>query len=576
MKKTLPLLLLFFSLTVFAQTNIISTSVTAEKVMLGNYDPLDFGAGIVIDHPDTISKLINKWVSPDSLKSYIEKLGTFYNRNSGSDTLSSTKGIGAARGWVFDKFKEFSGNADKRLIPSFLQWDEDICNVGTHKNMFSVLPGSDITDPSIIIVEAHIDSRCEGLCDIDCQAMGMEDNASGSALVLELARVMSQFTFKNTIVFMLTIAEEQGLLGANAFATYCQEKGIKIKCVLNNDVVGGVVCGKTASPPGCAGEGLVDSTHVRLFSYGSVNSFHKQFARFTKLEYQEQLINQVTVPMGIRIMSPEDRTGRGGDHIPFRQKGYTSIRLTCQNEHGDADVSDPNYMDRQHSFRDVLGVDTNNDGIIDSFFVNFNYLARNTVINANSLAMAAQGLITPGFDVTSAVKYNIDVEIKPIISYPAYRVALRSISNDWDTVYTTSNLFETYVSSKAFAGKVYVSVASVNELGIESLFSEEKTVDVTATDEVNEPDFELLQNRPNPFDEATYILFISRKSYPDKNASVVIRSLDGKELERIPVKIKEGMNEVLYHHEYHAVGTLVYSLEVNGVNIDSKRMVFAN
>ncbi len=576
--KTLFLILLsIICLDLYAQTNIISTNQKAEDIMTGNYNPNDYIAKIVIEHPDSISQLINKQISSDSLKSYIVKLGSFYNRNTGSDTLSPVTGIGAARNWVLSKFDEFSVQADNRLVTSFLQFDQVICSMGRHKNIFCVLPGTDVSDHSVILVEGHMDSRCEVLCDITCKANGMEDNASGTALVMELARVMSKFSFKNTIVFVVTIGEEQSLAGATAFAAYMMNKNIKLKAVFNNDVIGGILCGKTSSPPSCPGEGQIDSTHVRIFSNGGFNSAHKQLARFTKLEYNEQLLPYLKVPMGINIQTPEDRIGRGGDHIPFRQLNYTAIRFTSANEDGDANVTDPNYKDRQHSTRDILGVDTNNDSEIDSFYVDFHYLARNTVINGNAAGMAAQGIVTPDFDLLSSPKNMINVQLIPSVSYPSYRVALRSQTNDWDTVYTVTNLINLLPVYKNFIAKVYVSVASVNEFGIESLFSPEKEHSIVATNEVSSiPDYELFQNRPNPFDEATYIVFSSKKEVQSKYAYVLISDVSGEELKRIPVNIKEGINEVLYEHGYHATGTLVYSLVVNSRVIDSKRMVFAN
>ena len=99
---------------------------------------------------------------------------------------------------------------------------------------------------------------------------GWKITAVAPHLVLELARVMSKYTYNHTIVFMITIAEEQGLNGASAFADYATQKGIKIKTVLNDDVVGGIICGQTASQPGCQGAGQIDSTHFRIFSFGGI------------------------------------------------------------------------------------------------------------------------------------------------------------------------------------------------------------------------------------------------------------------------------------------------------------------
>ena len=108
----------------FAQTNIISTNPLAEKIMQGNYNPETYKAIKVLNLPDTIAKGINKRISADSLKAYLEVLRTFKNRNTGSDTVSKTTGIGAARRWVYSKFLQFSKANENRLIASYLQFDQ--------------------------------------------------------------------------------------------------------------------------------------------------------------------------------------------------------------------------------------------------------------------------------------------------------------------------------------------------------------------------------------------------------------------------------------------------------------------
>ncbi|MDX1911467.1 MAG: M28 family peptidase, partial [Saprospiraceae bacterium] len=380
---------IILAIPVSSQTNIISTSTQAAQILLGNYDPAEYApASPTPVYPEVLAAELKAAISPDSLKAFILQLAAFRTRNSGSDTVSETEGIGAARRWAFRKFSEYSAANGNRLIPSYLQFDLAICNVGQHKNIFAVLPGS-VPGSGVVLVEGHMDSRCHLLCDVTCVAEGVEDNATGTALVLEMARVMARYQFENTVVFMITTAEEQGLLGADAFADYVFNNNIPLRAVLNNDVIGGILCGETSSPPSCPGLDHVDSTSVRLFSFGSANSKHKQLARFIKLQYRENLLPFAEIPMNVRIMSPEDRTGRGGDHIPFRQKGYPAMRFTSANEHGDAS-NGTGYTDRQHTSDDVLGADTNGDGAVDSFFVDFNYLARNTLINANALAIAAR------------------------------------------------------------------------------------------------------------------------------------------------------------------------------------------
>lgn len=580
MKKVILLCagsLLAFANHVCAQTNMLSTNAVAEQVMLGNYSAATYQQANPITKATDITQGILNNISPDSLKAYLEVLQTFETRHTSSDTVSATRGMGAARRWVYDKFTQFSSRNENRLLPSYLQFDQLICDVTQHRNVFAVLPGTDVSDNSVVIVEGHLDTRCEGTCDTGCVAQGMEDNASGTALVMELARVMSQYSYKHTIVFILTTSEEQGLNGARAFAKYCKDKGIKIKGVLNNDVVGGIVCGQTASPPGCMGAGTIDSTNLRIFSGGTFfNSPHKQLARFIKLEYQEMIRPIASVPMTINIMTPIDRSGRGGDHIPFYDEGYTSIRFCSANEHGNADVSASGYADRQHTTTDVLGVDTDNDMVIDSFFIDFNYLARMTVINANSIAMMAIGPKTPTFDVSWGTG-GASVYMTSQQQYKNYRVAVRSTTNDWDSVYTITGQDYGYVHI-GNTGTRYVSVASVDAEGIESLFSEEKTVIVgidDATTANNQP-VELLQNRPNPFDGETIISVLATKNMKDADAYITVTDIAGKEIKRMKITLNEGVNEVTYDHGYGVVGNYVYTLVINGEKLQSKRMVFAN
>lgn len=562
---------------VYCQTNIFVTNPLASAVLDGNYDPLDYQASAMVNDKASIVQGINQNVHADSLKAYILRMAEFYNRNTGSDTVSNSTGIGAARRWAFGKFEEFSAQNEGRLLVSYLQFDQLICTVDQHRNVCAVLPGSDANNHEIVLIEGHLDSRCEDECDPNCLAEGIEDNASGAALVLELARVMSQFTYKNTLVFMLTIGEEQGLYGANAFSQYAVSNDLPMKAIFNNDVVGGIICGATSSAPSCPGLNDIDSTSVRLFSYGS-NSLPKQLARFTHLEYREELLSLVAVPMTIHIMSGEDRIGRGGDHIPFRQDGFTAIRTTAANEHGDAS-NGPGYTDRQHTSEDILGLDTDGDLVVDSFFVDFNYLGRNTVINGVSAAMAAIGPKTPDFDVVSYDDSSFTVTILPDQSYPAYRIALRTTATDWDTVYLTSNTVETiYVDP---ANWYFLSVATVDSSGTESLFTPERTI-AQLWMETDEPEdkpatpFTLLQNRPNPFDEATIISVYVAEAKAYKRAEIVVRDLSGHVVQRLPITLEEGTNDVLYEHGYGTVGVYNYALEVDGQLISQKRMVFAN
>lgn len=575
MKHFALILSCILSVYTFGQTNILTTNPTAGQILQGNYLPANYTATNVINNHNSIIQGINQSVNADSLKSYIIKLATFQNRNTGADTVSLTTGIGAARKWVLSKFNEISADNDNRLVSSYLQFDQQICNMNQHKNIFGVLPGTDVNNHEVIIIEGHIDSRCDGVCDSLCVAEGIEDNATGTALVIELARVMSKYTFENTIVFMATIGEEQGLYGANAFAQYSIDNNVPVKAVLNNDVIGGIFCGQTSSAPSCPGLGDIDSLQVRLFSFGGFNSSSKQLARFIKLQYKEELLPIVSVPMTVTIMSAEDRTGRGGDHIPFRQKGFPAMRFTSANEHGDAS-NGPGYTDRQHTSDDVLGVDTDNDLIIDSFFVDFNYLKRNAVTNGIGSAMAAIGPFSPSLSVTALNGPAIEVTITNQTQYNQYRIGIRTLTNDWDSVYTMTGLIDTIYPPQS--NTYFVSVASLDTNNIESLFSEEKLVFATGVDELKEQTkgYELLQNKPNPFDEATIISVKANKKLTYKNAEILIQDMNGNTIEKLPIELNDEISEVTYHHGYGKVGIYAYSLVIDGKIVSTKRMIFAN
>ncbi|MEM7036092.1 MAG: M28 family peptidase, partial [Bacteroidota bacterium] len=386
----------------------------------------------------------------------------------------------------------------------------------------------------------------------------------------ELARVLSAYTFDHTMVFMLTIGEEQGLFGAEALAEYCTQQGIPVKAVLNNDIVGGIYCGNSASPPGCPGAGDIDSLNVRLFSHGGFNSPHKQLARFIKLQYQEELTGQIPTEMDLHIMSNEDRTGRGGDHIPFRQNGFSAMRFTSANEHGDGSP-DAQYTDRQHTSDDSLGLDLDNDGDLDTFFVDFNYLARNAVINGNAAAMIGIGPETPDFTVTAA-SGGAEITIITQTQYSTYRVGVRSVDNDWDSVYTMAGTLDTLFGLPQGVTVIY-SVASVDSNGIESLFSREKTTTIANLDAPIPGQMELLQNRPNPFDEQT-IISVNVAQRPDfEEAYIRIVDAAGKEVQKIPITLEMDMNEVYFYHGFHAEGVYFYSLVIDGETWATRKMV---
>jgi len=591
------LLLLILAMTgsfAHAQTNISPSTTELTNLLKGNYSPSTYGISASVNLPDSVSAGLLSHISTDSLKSNLVALRSFQNRNSGSTTTSTTRGIGAARQWAYTKFLQYGAANGGRLKAGFLQFTQSMCAVSAHKNVIAVLPGNQTADKSIILIEAHLDSRCEGLCDISCNAFGADDDASGVALVMELARVLSRYTFKNTIVFSLNTGEEQGLYGSTAFATYLKNNSIPVKAVSNNDLSGNVFCGHTSSAPSCPAFGNIDSIGLRIFSLGGFNSPHKQWARYIKLEYKEQLASFVNVFTDIRIMTPEDRTGRGGDHQPFSARGYTAARLVEANENGNAGSGSPSYVDRQHSTRDVLGVDTDGDGVEDTLYIDLNYLARNALVNGNALAMAALSTSTP--TATVAIIRSNQLRVRLNGAYPAFRVAVRSSTNDWDSVYTvtgTSSITtsDTITVPYGSATNFFVSVAGVDANGLESFFGAEtslttgtvtagtaKGIATTASTPLATPSpydgIQLLQNSPNPFDEATMITVVSSTDEYNGRAWINIYALDGRVVQRIRLPLKKGVNEVMYSHGYAIKGTYICSLLIDGLPVQSRKMIF--
>ena len=598
---TLTALLACFS-GLLAQSNFVVTSSVADAVLAGNFDPATYTLGSNAT-PRAISAAIYQDLNADSLKAYIVHLAGFENRNTGSDTASATRGIGAARRWVYQSFQRFSSQQNGRLIPSYFQFDQGICGMAQHRNILAVLPGTDTANHQIILIEGHMDSRCDTPCDTACLAEGVEDNASGTALVMELARIMSSHEYPATLVFMVTIGEEQGLYGAGAFAQYADQENLPIAAVFNNDVIGGIICGQTSSAPSCPGVTAMDRTQVRLFSAGSFNSAHKQLARYVKLQHQEELSTIGSaqggwkgVPMQVSVMAAEDRTGRGGDHIPFRQRGFSAIRFTSANEHGNAS-NGPGYTDRQHTSGDVLGADTNGDGEVDSFYVDFHYLGRNALINANAAVMAAYAPPPPSDFVViqahhvSSASYNViyfNVWSTTDSSQDAVRYMVRTAGTDFDTI-TSDMPAETgwWIGGVPPANVYFVSACAVRTMPdgqkLESLFSREQMIlhgqvglEESIVVEEAYPRFELLQNRPNPFDESTWIGVHVAENQPPTKGEIRVTDLQGRLLEIIHIPLVPGLNEVLYDHGYGQVGTYTYSLFVDGKCLGTKQMIFAN
>lgn len=561
----------------YSQTNMFISNPLAEEILLGNYQADQYVAKLVIDSKIEIMETISNDVSRENLLELLEFLDTFHNRNTGSDTLSLTTGIGACRTWIKSYFDLISKENDNRLITGYLEFDANVCGMGHHKNPFAILPGKDTSLHEILVIEGHFDTRNSDGCDTQGYTPGSDDNGSGTVLVMETARIMAKYTFDRTILFTTTTGEDQGLWGAKAWASYLSENNIDVMACLNNDVVGGIFCGKTSSPPSCPYYGHVDSTHVRVFSYVQSNSTysnspHKQLARLIKIIQEEEVNPYLKTPMTVNIMATEDRSGRSGDHIPFRQKGFPSIRFCSANEHGNGRGT---YPDRQHSTRDVLGIDSNDDGQWDTLYVDPSYLRRNTFINAATLANLANSTPEQEYSftpITSGVR--IDIE-NPDSEIDGYRVGIRyrlSRSHNFDEIkyYNSSDAINVILEP---GSRSYISIAAIKD-GFTGKFSSEYALSLTGNEilpysnEISNVDF-----FPNPANDILKIV-ISSDGYLSDTPRVNVYDLMGRKLLTQEIQIISG-NKNISEVDISSLDAGIYmvGLELNGIRFKSHRLI---
>lgn len=317
------------------------------------------GAGhLVAQAPPSIDPRIAQMVadvSAERMQATIEKLASFGTRHALSTTTDPARGTGAAREWIRQQMAGYS----PRLQVSFDAYTVPPRGRITHEaelvNVMAVLPG---TSPRRVYVSGHFDSLALGRDSTnqgdDRDAPGANDDGSGTALVMELARIFSQsdVQFDATLVFIALTAEEMGLVGARAHAQRMMADSVRIDAVFNNDMVGNSV----------GGSGQKDNWTVRVFSEGPEDSPSRQIAR-----YIERVAPLYVPGHVIRLVGREDRFGRGGDHTAFNQVGYAGVRITESKE---------NYS-RQHTINDTPDA------------VDYHYAAQNARVNVAAVASVA-------------------------------------------------------------------------------------------------------------------------------------------------------------------------------------------
>lgn len=433
--------------------------------MLAFLGQLSF-AQISINRDPEIDKMV-KQVSPDSLQSYIEKMVSFGTRNTLSIQSNPDRGIGAARSWVLSKFHEFARQSNGRLTAFIdtLTYKADNRRVSRDivlGNVVATLQGTDPNDKRIFLISGHLDNMRSSPTDSTGDAPGANDDGSGSAAVIECARIMSRHSFPATIIFVTVSGEEQGLLGAGFMAQNAKKQNRNIEAVLNNDIMGSNNSSETK---------IIDNTRIRVFSEGlsvldtgritaNVRNLGlendgkaRQLARYVK-ETGERYVENLEVVMVYR----NDRFLRGGDHTPYVLNGYAAVRITEMNE---------NYYHQHQNIRKENGIVY---GDLPEF-MDFEYLRKNTCLNLANLANLAKA---------PAMPEEVKVEVKKLSNYTSltwkapktgkpkgYYVMMRETTSAfWQKKFFTPQTEYTLPYSK---DNYFFAVQSVSEDGNESL-----------------------------------------------------------------------------------------------------------
>jgi hypothetical protein len=343
----------------------------------------------VINRDPVIEQMV-KEVSADSLQSYIKTLVAFGTRNTLSTQKDYKRGIGAARNWVLSKFNEFAKQSGGRLsavIDSTTYGPGERVDASINLgNVVATLKGTDPQERRIFIISGHLDNRRSDVMDRTGDAPGANDDGSGSAAVIECARVMSKHSFPATIIFVTVSGEEQGLLGATYMANKAKKENWNIEAVVNNDIMGSNNSSET---------NIIDNTRVRVFSEGlpayeldkngtkirqlglENDGKARQLARYVK-EIGERYVDNLQVVMIYR----NDRFLRGGDHTPYVENGFAAVRITEMNE---------NYYHQHQNVRTENGIEY---GDLPQF-MDFEYLRKNTALNLSNLANLAKAPSMP-------------------------------------------------------------------------------------------------------------------------------------------------------------------------------------
>lgn len=405
-------------------------------------------------------------VSSVRLEKDINTLVNFGTRHTLSDTLSKSRGIGAARRWIKSEFETISKNCN------------DCLEVFYQKNYFTPKDGDRIVKPvwinnvvaiqrgkthpnRFIIMSGDIDSRISDPTNYTNDSPGANDNASGMAGTIEAARVLSQYSFENSIIYVGLAGEEQGLFGGKGLAEFAQEQGWEIIGILNNDMIGnikgvdGVIDNRTFrifSEPIPANEDE-KARKARRFYGGEVDGISRQLAR-----YVHKTVKTFMPEMNPMMIYRLDRFGRGGHHRPFNDVGYAGIRIMEAHE---------NYVMQHQDIRIENGIAYGD--VIEG--VDFDYAKKLTAVNAINLASLAWApptleKVAIGGIVQASAKFRWEKVKDPNVA--GYRIYWRdTTSPTWDHSRFVGDVSEA-IQEGIVIDNFFFGIATVGKNGFES------------------------------------------------------------------------------------------------------------
>ncbi|TXE11308.1 M28 family metallopeptidase [Algoriphagus aquimarinus] len=417
----------------------------------------------VIRNPE-IAQMVSE-ISSDSLEHHVRTLASFNSRH----TLSTNEenGMPAAQRYVLSKFNHFAKQSGGRMTAEIEKFTipadkRRILEDSPGANVIATLKGTDPNDDRIFIISAHMDSRNKDVMDSEGSAPGANDDGSGTAAVIELARVMASHKFSATIIFVAFTGEEQGLKGATYLADKATSEEWNIAAVLNNDIVGNSSSSETLIKDNLKMRVFSETIpaseteqegNIRRYTNADNDSKSRQLARYIK-ELGERYVDQFEVKLIYRA----DRFLRGGDQTPFARNAFTAVRMSEMNE---------NFIHQHENVRLENGIQY---GDLPEF-MDFEYLRKVSAVNLASLASLANSPDQPqevkidvrGLSNKSTLLWNAPASGK----VKGYYVLMRETSSAmWERKFWTTETTLTLPYSK---DNYFFAVQAVSESGGESL-----------------------------------------------------------------------------------------------------------